>query len=225
MKDLVIKAFQSHPMFEGISLTNCETLMHCLGCTEKTYKKEQIISTEGLYSRQIGIVVSGCIHTIQEDVWGRRAFLSYAKDDGIFGEVLLGGPSAERGIIFKAAEPTTVMYLPADRILHPCRNSCPFHHELSRNLFRMISNSNAELTVKIEITSKSSLREKILAYLSIESRRNGSTRFTVPLNRTEMADYLCTHRSALSRELDKMKKDGIIDYENKSFHILNTAKE
>ena len=225
MKDLVIKAFQSHPMFEGISLTNCETLMHCLGCTEKTYKKEQIISTEGLYSRQIGIVVSGCIHTIQEDVWGRRAFLSYAKDDGIFGEVLLGGPSAERGIIFKAAEPTTVMYLPVDRILHPCRNSCPFHHELSRNLFRMISNSNAELTEKIEITSKSSLREKILAYLSIESRRNGSTRFTVPLNRTEMADYLCTNRSALSRELSKMKKDGIIDYENKSFHILNTAKE
>ena len=225
MKDLVIKAFQSHPMFEGISLTNCETLMHCLGCTEKTYKKEQIISTEGLYSRQIGIVVSGCIHTIQEDVWGRRAFLSYAKDDGIFGEVLLGGSSDERGIIFKAAEPTTVMYLPADRILHPCRNSCPFHHELSRNLFRMISNSNAELTEKIEITSKSSLREKILAYLSIESRRNGSTRFTVPLNRTEMADYLCTNRSALSRELTKMKNDGIIDYENKSFHILNTAKD
>ena len=221
MKDLVIKAFQSHPMFEGISLTNCETLMHCLGCTEKTYKKEQIISTEGLYSRQIGIVVSGCIHTIQEDVWGRRAFLSYAKDDGIFGEVLLGGPSAERGIIFKAAEPTTVMYLPVDRILHPCRNSCPFHHELSRNLFRMISNSNAELTEKIEITSKSSLREKILAYLSIESRRNGSTNFTVPLNRTEMADYLCMNRSALSRGLAKMKKDGIIDYESNTFRILN----
>ena len=225
MKDLIIKAFQTHPMFKGISLTNCETLMHCLGCTEKAYNKEQIIPTAGIYARQIGIVVSGCIHTIQEDVWGRRAFLSYAKDDGIFGEVLLGGPSAERGIIFKAAEPTTVMYLPVDRILHPCRNSCPFHHELSRNLFRMISNSNAELTEKIEITSKSSLREKILAYLSIESRRNGSTRFTVPLNRTEMADYLCTNRSALSRELTKMKNDGIIDYENKSFHILNTAKD
>ena len=224
MKDLIIKAFQTHPMFKGISLTNCETLMHCLGCTEKAYNKEQIIPTAGIYARQIGIVVSGCIHTIQEDVWGRRAFLSYAKDDGIFGEVLLGGSSDERGIIFKAAEPTTVMYLPADRILHPCRNSCPFHHELSRNLFRMISNSNAELTEKIEITSKSSLREKILTYLSIESRRNGSTRFTVPLNRTEMADYLCTNRSALSRELSKMKKDGIIDYESNTFRILNVPE-
>lgn len=221
MNDLTVKAFESHPMFEGISITNCETLTNCLGCTQKTYMKDQIISTAGLYARQIGIVVSGCIHTVQEDVWGRCAFLSYTNEDGIFGDVLIGGSSAERGIIYKAAEPTTVLYLPVDRILHPCRNSCPFHHELSRNLFRMISHKNADLTEKIEITSKSSLREKILAYLSIESRRNGSTNFTVPLNRTEMSDYLCTNRSALSRELAKMKKDGIIDYESNSFRILN----
>ena len=224
MNDFLIKAFDSHPMFEGISLTNCEALTNCLGCTEKTYMKDQIISTAELYSRQIGIIVSGCIHTIQEDVWGRCAFLSYTNEDGIFGDVLIGGSSAERGIIYKAAEPTTVLYLPVDRILHPCRNSCPFHHELSRNLFRMISQKNAVLTEKIEVTSKSSLREKILAYLSIEAHRSGSTGFTIPLNRSEMADYLCTNRSALSRELAKMKKDGIIDYESNTFRILNVPE-
>ena len=89
----------------------------------------------------------------------------------------------------------------------------------------MISHKNAVLTEKIEITSKSSLREKILAYLSIEARRNNSTDFTVPLNRTEMADYLCTNRSALSRELANMKKDGILDYEQNTFHLLNTAEK
>ena len=86
----------------------------------------------------------------------------------------------------------------------------------------MISHKNAVLTEKIEITSKSSLREKILAYLSIEARRNNSADFTVPLNRTEMADYLCTNRSALSRELSNMKKDGILDYDQRVFHLLNT---
>ena len=45
MKDLTVKAFESHPMFEGISLTNCETLTNCLGCTQKTYMKDQIVST------------------------------------------------------------------------------------------------------------------------------------------------------------------------------------
>ena len=88
----------------------------------------------------------------------------------------------------------------------------------------MISHKNAVLTEKIEVTSKSSLREKILAYLSIEARRSGSTGFTVPLNRSEMADYLCTNRSALSRELAKMKKDGIIDYESNTFRILNVPE-
>ena len=224
MTEMTIKIFESHPMFEGISLNNCSTLMNCLGCIEKTYKKDQIISATEVFARQIGIVVSGCVHTVQEDVWGRRTFLSYTNDDGIFGEVLIGGASEARGIIYKAAEPTTVLYLSADRILHPCRNSCPFHHQLSRNLFRMISQKNAVLTEKIEVTSKSSLREKILAYLSIEAHRSGSTGFTVPLNRSEMADYLCTNRSALSRELAKMKKDGIIDYESNTFRILNVPE-
>ena len=225
MKDLVIRAFQQHPMFEGISLANCATLMNCLGCIEKKYKKDQLISPSEVYARQIGIVIDGCVHTVQEDVWGRCTFLSYTNEDGIFGDVLIGETATERGIIFKATEPTTILFLPADRILHPCRNSCPFHHQLSRNLFNMISHKNAVLTEKIEITSKSSLREKILAYLSIEARRNNSADFTVPLNRTEMADYLCTNRSALSRELANMKKDGILDYEQNTFHLLNTAEK
>ena len=224
MTDLTVKAFESHPMFEGISLNNCATLINCLGCIEKTYKKDQIISATEVFARQIGIVISGCVHTAQEDVWGRRTLLSYTNENGIFGEVLIGGSSEARGIIYKAAEPTTVLYLSADRILQPCRNSCPFHHLLARNLFRMISHKNAVLTEKIEVTSKSSLREKILAYLSIEARRSGSTGFTVPLNRSEMADYLCTNRSALSRELAKMKKDGIIDYESNTFRILNVPE-
>ena len=222
MTEMTIKIFESHPMFEGISLNNCSTLMNCLGCIEKKYKKDQLISPSEVYARQIGIVIDGCVHTVQEDVWGRCTFLSYTNEDGIFGDVLIGETATERGIIFKATEPTTILFLPADRILHPCRNSCPFHHQLSRNLFNMISHKNAVLTEKIEITSKSSLREKILAYLSIEARRNNSADFTVPLNRTEMADYLCTNRSALSRELSNMKKDGILDYDQRVFHLLNT---
>ena len=151
MKDLVIRAFQQHPMFEGISLANCATLMNCLGCIEKKYKKDQLISPSEVYARQIGIVIDGCVHTVQEDVWGRCTFLSYTNEDGIFGDVLIGETATERGIIFKATEPTTILFLPADRILHPCRNSCPFHHQLSRNLFNMISHKNAVLTEKIEI--------------------------------------------------------------------------
>ena len=224
MSDLLIHAFQTHPMFRDISLTDCRTLMNCLGCREKTYQKDQIIAATENSSRQIGIVISGCIHIIKEDIWGRRTFLTYTGDDGIFGEVLMGENLSERGILFKAAEPTTILIIPADRILHPCRNSCPFHHKLSRNLFDLLSRRNAALTEKIEITSKSSLREKVLAYLSLEAQKTGSMKVTIPLSRSEMADYLCTNRSALSRELANMKKDGILDYDLRTFHLLQVPE-
>ena len=224
MSDLLIHAFQTHPMFRDISLTDCRTLMNCLGCREKTYQKDQIIAATENSSRQIGSVISGCIHIIKEDIWGRRTFLTYTGDDGIFGEMLMGENLSERGILFKAAEPTTILIIPADRILHPCRNSCPFHHKLSRNLFDLLSRRNAALTEKIEITSKSSLREKVLAYLSLEAQKTGSMKVTIPLSRSEMADYLCTNRSALSRELANMKKDGILDYDLRTFRLLNVPE-
>lgn len=224
MSDLLIHAFQTHPMYRDISLTDCRTLMNCLGCREKTYQKDQIIAATENSSRQIGIVISGCIHIIKEDIWGRRTFFTYTGDDGIFGEVLMGENLSERGILFKAAEPTTILIIPADRILHPCRNSCPFHHKLSRNLFDLLSRRNAALTEKIEITSKSSLREKVLAYLSLEAQKTGSMKVTIPLSRSEMADYLCTNRSALSRELANMKKDGILDYDLRTFHLLQVPE-
>lgn len=224
MSDLLIHAFQTHPMYRDISLTDCRTLMNCLGCREKTYQKDQIIAATENSSRQIGIVISGCIHIIKEDIWGRRTFFTYTGDDGIFGEVLMGENLSERGILFKAAEPTTILIIPADRILHPCRNSCPFHHKLSRNLFDLLSRRNAALTEKIEITSKSSLREKVLAYLSLEAQKTGSMKVTIPLSRSEMADYLCANRSALSRELANMKKDGILDYDLRTFHLLQVPE-
>ena len=62
-------------MFEGISARDCASLMHCLGCTEKTYKKDQIISTSAAPSKEVGIVISGYVHTIDEDIWGRATFV------------------------------------------------------------------------------------------------------------------------------------------------------
>ena len=74
---------------------------------------------------------------------------------------------------------------------------------------------------KIEVTSKKSLREKILAYLSIQSQRNNSTYFEIPLGRVELAEYLCADRSALTRELNNMRNEGIIDFDKNTFRILS----
>ena len=83
----------------------------------------------------------------------------------------------------------------------------------------MLSDKNQALMEKIEVVSKKNLREKILSYLSQESQRQGSKYFEIPLGRIELADYLCTDRSALTRELGKMRNEGLIDYDKNVFRI------
>ena len=72
---------------------------------------------------------------------------------------------------------------------------------------------------KIDVISRGSVREKILAYLSMEALRSGSSTFRIPLRRSEMAEYLCINRSAMTRELASLKKEGIIDYDKNLFII------
>lgn len=95
-----------------------------------------------------------------------------------------------------------------------------FHHRLIENMVRYISDKNVQLMNKIEIISKKTLREKIMTYLQQQASEQNSKHFTISLGRLELADYLCADRSALTRELSHMQKDGLICYNKNTFEIL-----
>jgi CRP-like cAMP-binding protein len=84
----------------------------------------------------------------------------------------------------------------------------------------IIADKNRDLIRKIEVISKRTIREKLLAYLSSQAQCQDSRYFEIPLGRTELAEYLCVDRSALTRELVKMRDDGLIDYDKNCFRIL-----
>lgn len=92
--------------------------------------------------------------------------------------------------------------------------------KLLEEVVSLIADKNKELMEKMGIVSKKTLREKILAYLSIKAQQQGTRYFDIPLGRVELADYLCANRSALTRELSKMKVEGLLDYEKNMFHLL-----
>ena len=212
------------PLFEGINAQDCAALTECLGCRVRQYKKGAHILLDGEMDGNAGIVIGGIIHMYKEDIWGNRTLLSYMKAGDVFGEAFsFSDVSPEReGISFITASPSLILFLPANRILHPCTNSCPFHHQLSKNMFAMISVKNRRLMERIEVSSQGSVREKILAFLSIEAQRQGKTTFRLPLRRTEMAEYLCVNRSAMSRELTALKNEGAIDFD-KDYFTLHIA--
>ena len=157
----------------------------------------------------------------KQDIWGNRTLLSYMQAGDVFGETFSFNeitPEHE-GVFFVTASPSLILFLPASRILYPCTNSCLFHHQLSKNMFAMICAKNLRLMERIEVSSQGSVREKILSYLSMEAQRQGKASFRLPLRRTEMAEYLCINRSAMSRELTALKKEGVIDFDKDYFSL------
>ena len=87
-------------------------------------------------------------------------------------------------------------------------------------MVKIIADKNRDLMRKIDVVSKRTIREKLLAYLSIQAQVHNARYFVVHLGRVELAEYLCVDRSALTRELAKMKEDGLIDYDKNCFRIL-----
>jgi CRP-like cAMP-binding protein len=215
------------PLFDRITPADCTLLFDCLGCRIRRYAKDEHIRLERELDGNVGTILEGTVHLYKEDVWGSRALIAYLKEGDLFGETFVfTGQSPDRdGVSYIAASSALILFLPGSRILHPCKNSCPFHHSLAQNMFSMIADKNRRLMQKIEATSRGSVRDKILTFLSMEARRQGSASFRLPLNRTEMAEYLCINRSAMTRELSALKKEGLIDIDRDRFTLYSADFE
>ena len=205
------------PLFQGVSDADRAALLGCMKTYSRSYKKGEFILLEQDPVPDVGIVRSGMVHMLKEDVWGHLTLLSYMGPGELFGETFaLCGERASH-VSFQAAADTEVLFLPLDHILTPCKAQCDFHDTVARNLFTMLGEKNLRLMEKIEIAAKGSLREKILSYLSIQAQKQGSKYITVPLNRTEMASFLHANRSAMTRELAEMQADGLIEFDGNTF--------
>ena len=208
------------PLFTGIREEDLSAMLTCLGIFEKNYKRNEIILLESNEVRSVGVILSGKVHMIKENAEGDQTLLVTMKENELFGESFSCGSHLSAQVSFRAAAHCTVLFLPFYKISHSCKMSCPFHHRLIENMVKLIGDKNVQLMQKIEVISKKTLREKILAYLQSQAPEDTSRRFSLPLGRLELADYLCADRSSLTRELTHMKTDGLIWYEKNEFQLL-----
>lgn len=116
-----------------------------------------------------------------------------------------------------ATDPCKVLFLDAASLIKTCDKTCDFHHKLIANLLAIMAKKNTLLNAKMSYLTHKTIRGRVLAYLDDQAEKARSDKFTIPYNRNELADYLCVDRSALSRELRKMKQEGLLDYKSKTF--------
>ena len=218
MKNLLDKV--QSPLFDGLSPEDRNAILGCVGYHIHAYKKGQTVVFEEDHVRHIGILLSGSVDMIKEDIWGNKTLLLRVRKDGLFGESFACCEDNMSIVSFVVSQDAQIIFMPFDRVMRSCSMSCSFHHQLLENMVKIIASKNRDLMRKIEVVSKKTLREKILAYLSLQAQTQGSQAFEVPLGRVEWAEYLCANRSALTRELVKMQEEGLIRYEQNHFEIL-----
>ena len=208
------------PLFHGIKPDELNSMLSCIGYHIGTFKKGDIVAFEGDNLKHIGIIMKGSVDMVKEDLWGNKTMLVRMCKDELFGETFACGSDSLSVVTFMVSEDAKVLFMPFDRVMRSCTMACQFHHRLIENMVKIIADKNRDLMQKVDVVSKRTIREKLLAYLSIQAQVQSSRYFEIPLGRVELAEYLCVDRSALTRELVKMKEDGLIDYDKNCFRIL-----
>ena len=204
-------------LFDGIDNKDRGALLNCLKSYTRSYSAGEFILLDSDAVQRVGVVLSGVVHMVKEDHAGHKTLLSFLEVGEIFGETLAFRQEARTYVSYCAAEDTKILFLSLEHLLNPCQNNCAFHNQLEENVFRLIAEENRRLIEKIEICSKSSLREKILSFLRLLEEKQGQRYIRVPLSRTEMASYLQANRSAMTRELAALKTEGLIDFDGNTF--------
>lgn len=208
------------PLFTGISPGDLEQMLQCLGAQFSCYQKNEAIFLEGTKVQSIGVVLSGKIQVVREDYYGNRNIVAHLGPGELFAETFAcaGVPSAPVSVF--ATEKSEILLLDCKKILSPCPSGCGFHRLLIENLLQVMARKNLYLSGKLDLLSRRTTREKLMAYLSGEAKKAGRSEFAIPFNRQELADYLGVERSAMSAQLCRMRDEGILAFDRNRFRLL-----
>lgn len=206
-------------LFSGIHAAEIESILKCLSAEPRRFSKGAYIFRTGQLITSVGLLLEGCLHIQREDYWGNVSLQNEILPGEIFGEAYAAPENETAANNALAVAGCTVLFLDIQRVLTVCTSACRFHTRLIQNLFAAVSSKNRGLTQKLCHLSQRTIREKLLSYLSEQSVKAGSPSFDIPFNRQQLADYLSVNRSALSKELCKMRDEGILDFDRNHFFL------
>lgn len=214
-----LPVIRSSSLFSGISETELTATLSCLETREERFPKDTFLLRTGDTAESIGLVLSGSVLVVQEDIWGNRNILSKAGPGQTFAAAYAFAPGSLLNVSVLAETPVTAMFLNVKRVLNVCPSACEHHSRIIRNLLGELAEKNLRFGEKLTHMGQRTTRAKLMSYFSAEAQRLGTYEFDIPFSRQQLADYLAVERSGLSLELGKMRSEGLLDF-HKSHFIL-----
>ena len=212
-----LSIIRSSQLFSGISEQELTAMLSCLEARQEELPKDTFLLRAGDRVESIGLVLSGSVLVIQEDIWGNRNIVSKVGPGQIYAAAYACAPGSILNVSVVAETAVTVLYVNVMRILQVCPSACAHHSRIIRNLLGELAGKNLRLSEKLTHMGQRTTREKLMSYLSAEAQRLGRYEFDIPFSRQQLADYLAVERSGLSLELGKMQKEGLLEFQKNHF--------
>lgn len=205
-------------LFRGCPETEIKNMAKRLNFRISQYEKGEVLFYEGSIVTDIGLVLSGSIRIEHTDIWGNKSILGIVGAGGVFAEAYACIPNEPMLVDVTANEDCQVLFVNVPR-LFLAGHSSPGQSRLVQNLMMISARKNLQLSQRSLHTSSKTIRGRLLSYFSQQVSAQGSHKIQIPFDRQQLADYLNLDRSALSKELGKMKREGLIEYRKNMFEI------
>ena len=211
---------RNSPFFQGMTEEEILSVLHCVNAMVQHKQKDEYILRVGDRTESMGLVLRGSVLVLQEDLWGHRNIMHRIGPGEYFAEPFAATAGSVLNVSVVADEDSEIMMLNMERFLKTCPHACAHHGRMVRNLVSVMARRVLDLNEKLTHMAKRSTREKLLSYLSAESIRQGKLAFTIPYDRQQLADYLSVERAAMSVELGKLQKEGLLKTNRNHFELF-----
>ena len=198
------------PLLEGVSPQEYQTMHACLGVYEQSFRPDDVIYDFGDGRRMLGIVSQGSAVVERIDREGGRAILEHLGPGGVFGEMMMFKAAGDDSVVVRAAAPTRVSFLRSEAVMRRCEHACACHSRMVENLFRLVTEKAMSLSERVEVLSRRSIRETLLRYFQLQAAKGHGPSFQLPFSLSALADYISADRSAMMRELKKMREEMLV---------------
>lgn len=216
-----ITQIQTTVLFRGMSTAETKDALNALSAREKSYRKGDVLLLAGDTTDEMGLVLEGSVTVESNDIWGNRTILSLVEPGGFFAETYAYLSNEPLLVDVTANENCRILFLRIGSIqTQSAKDTASWQKKLIYNLLTISFHKNLVLSGRSFHTAPKTVRGRLMSYLNAVSLKQGSTEFDIPFKRQQLADYLNVERTALSKELGKMQKDGILLTKKNHFKLM-----
>lgn len=211
-------------LFSDIDRKDIIQMITCLNPKEESFSRGEFIAQAGEPMKGLGLLLQGSVSVLKENVDGSRIIMNILKPGELFGEMAVFSEERVWPASISALTNSTVLFISPDKIVGRCANACSFHRQLTVNMLRILSDRAMKLNRKVEYMSIRGMREKLCTFFWELYRKQGGNIIHLPMKRNELADFLNVSRPSMSREMGRMRDEGLIDFHLSTVKILKPDK-